>query len=82
MGCPCRDTTLVSVIIPADLSHTGQEHKAVKPIDRCISNLVIALNEAGVQTRGSCCGHGGIGEIILSDGYIMKLHVVPKNIEI
>lgn len=28
------------------------------PVDACISHLVSMLNEAGVKTTGSCCGHG------------------------
>ena len=27
-------------------------------VDRCISRFVRALNDAGIQTTTSCCGHG------------------------
>jgi hypothetical protein len=66
-------TVLVEVTIAADLSYTGKERQAVKPLDCCVANLVQVLNAAGVQTRGSCCGHGSEGEIILGDGHVMKL---------
>lgn len=38
-------------------------------IDRCIAPIVLALNEAGVRTVASCCGHGKRpGSIALADG--------------
>jgi hypothetical protein len=63
-----RDTVDVRVPIPADLSHTGEARWAVKPIDAPIADIVRALNEGGVLTRSSCCGHGERGEIVLQDG--------------
>lgn len=27
-------------------------------VDSCISGIVQALNDAGIETAGSCCGHG------------------------
>ena len=39
------------------------------PVDPCIALLVQALNNGGVQTTASCCGHGHRPGIInLSDG--------------
>lgn len=66
----CRGTeTILNVTIPAHLSHTGVERKAEKGIDSCIANIVKALNEGGVLTTGSCCGHGKKdGSILLADG--------------
>lgn len=59
----------VEVTVPAHLSHTGRAHKAVKKIDACIAPIVRALNEGGIETWGSCCGHGrGEGSITLADG--------------
>ena len=59
----------LEVTIPAHLSHTGQERKAVKGIDACIAPLVSALNAAGVETVASCCGHGkSQGYITLANG--------------
>jgi hypothetical protein len=38
-------------------------------VDECISPLVQALNDAGIETEASCCGHNkGVGNIALSDG--------------
>ena len=54
--------------IPADLSHTGERWE-VKQVDRCIAALVAELQEAGIDMRGSCCGHGRVeGAIVLRDG--------------
>ena len=27
-------------------------------LDSCIADLILALNEHGIKTLGSCCGHG------------------------
>ncbi len=35
-------------------------------MDKCIADIVKALNKAGVKTLGSCCGHGGEGNILIS----------------
>lgn len=32
--------------------------RLVVPVDRCIAPLVQMLNDYGVRTLGSCCGHG------------------------
>lgn len=38
-------------------------------VDRCIAPTVQALNDAGVVTVASCCGHGKMhGVISLKDG--------------
>jgi hypothetical protein len=66
----------VAVVIPADLSHTGEARVAVKPIDACIADIVRRLNAgaAGAVTRGSCCGHGkGTPEIELQDGRVIRV---------
>lgn len=75
--CQWGDTVEVRVPIPASLSHTGKPRWAKKPIDRCIAPLVKALNDAGVFTVGSCCGHGrGSGAIALADGRELKVHAL------
>jgi hypothetical protein len=62
------DDVVLEVAIPADLSHTGLAYRKKMGIDRCIAPLVAALNAAGIETRGSCCGHGkGPGWIMLAD---------------
>jgi len=38
-------------------------------IDNCISNIVQALNDNGIITTSSCCGHGTESDyIVLEDG--------------
>lgn len=38
-------------------------------VDRCIAQMVQALNDAGFKTVASCCGHGyRPGMIALADG--------------
>ena len=47
-----------------------------RSIDRCIAQIVEALNRAGVKTAASCCGHGiRPGNIALADG--RELVIVP-----
>jgi hypothetical protein len=47
-------------------------------IDECIADIVLALNDGGVHTIGSCCGHGKCaGSIILKDG--RTLAVLPEG---
>lgn len=38
----------------------GKEYRHDDPIelDECIADIVLALNEGGVPTTSSCCGHG------------------------
>lgn len=59
----------MEVTIPAYLSHNGQQRQAIKGVDACIADVVRALNDGGVMTTGSCCGHGrDDGSILLADG--------------
>lgn len=63
---------LVKVKIPANLSHTGKAFWKHCKIDKCIAPLVRALQEGGIDMRGSCCGHGKMdGDIHLQDGRIL-----------
>ena len=60
---------LAKVTVPAHLSHTGEERIKMAGIDPCIAPLVKILNDSGVLTDASCCGHGKMfGSIILADG--------------
>jgi len=55
--CKWGDTVLVS--------SSGKLYN----VDRCISELVLALNRKGIKTVASCCGHGKRpGNIVLEDG--------------
>jgi len=73
---PCKNCgelpILIKVKIPADLSSTGEEKWKMAQIDACIVPIVKALQEGGIDMRGSCCGHGIIdGDIHLQDGRIL-----------
>lgn len=42
--------------------------------DPCMVALVKALNDGGVQTTASCCGHGGYkGWVMLADGRTLTI---------
>lgn len=76
--CPhCgRPPVPVPVMIPADLSHTGESYIAIKPIDACLADVVRRLNAGTTQpvTSGCCCGHGkSRGTILLHDGRILTV---------
>lgn len=59
----------VKVTIPAHLSYTKKQRRARKKIDSCIAGLVKALNDSGIITVASCCGHyKRPGQIALADG--------------
>ena len=73
-GSNLGDAILVKLKIPADLSSHGESYFGYKWIDSCIAPIVKALQEAGVDMRGSCCGHGkGDGKISLQDGRILVI---------
>ena len=75
--CMYGKVKYVRVKIPADLSCTGREKWRDVQIDSCIAPIVRALQDAGIDMRGSCCGHGrGIGDIQLQDG--RRLLVLSK----
>ena len=69
----CRgEYKLVRVRIPADLTNTGRSHWKKMKIDKCIAPIVKALQEAGINMRGCCCGHGKMdGDIHLQDDRIL-----------
>ena len=70
----CREIELVRVKIPADLSSTGRTKWKFAQVDKCIAPIVRALQQAGIDMRGSCCGHGEVdGDIHLQDGRVLVL---------
>lgn len=70
--CEVGEYELVKVKVPADLSHTGKAYWKKKQIDKCIAPIVKALQEGGIDMRGSCCGHGKMdGDIHLQDNRIL-----------
>lgn len=67
--CDHGNERLLLVPMPAELSHTGKFRWVTKGVDQCIAPIVEALNNAGVLTANSCCGHGERdGSILLHDG--------------
>jgi hypothetical protein len=65
----CATASPVLVPIADDLSYTGKPRWDTKLVDSCLADLVEALNQAGILTRSSCCGHGrSPGSILLQDG--------------
>lgn len=51
------------------LSHPRDDGISFCSVDACIQPLVQAINDAGLQTINSCCGHGKRpGWIALEDG--------------
>ena len=67
--CKWGTHTKVKVKIPADLSSTGKIKWKEMNIDSCIAPIVEALQKAGIDMRGSCCGHRNMnGFIDLQNG--------------
>lgn len=72
--CEWGTGKLVWVKIPHDLSATGAARWKYARIDHCISDIVEALQEHGIDMRGSCCGHGELwGNIHLQDGRVLLI---------
>ena len=72
--CEWDETVKVRVKIPADLSCTGKEKWRECDIDSCIAPIVEALQGAGIDMRGSCCGHNkSEGDIHLQDGRVLVI---------
>lgn len=72
--CMDGQETMLNVPIPANLSYTGEFRWDIKAVDSCIAPLVQALNDAGIYTANSCCGHGREdGTIHLHDGRILRI---------
>lgn len=68
----CHETEKVLVKIPNDLSSTGRDKWKLALIDKCIA--LKALQEGGIDMRGSCCGHGEVdGTIHLQDGRMLVI---------
>lgn len=75
--CKWGTSTVLRVFIPAHLSRTGQDRWDDKDVDSCIAPLVKSLNEHGLITIASCCGHGKRpGNIVLADG--REIVIVPN----
>ena len=72
--CEWGTSTDMRVWVPADLSNTWEARWRVMGVDSCISDIVRALQEGGINMRSSCCGHDkDFGNIILQDGRILSI---------
>jgi len=70
--CVWGQTEEVCVLILEDLSCSGRRHWKHAKIDKCVAPIVKALQDAGIDMRGSCCGHGKVdGHIELADGRLL-----------
>jgi len=60
----CKQGNTVSFTI-----HNVKGEPRLIDVDRCIANIVLALNGTGVITVASCCGHGKRpSNIAIADG--------------
>ncbi len=74
----CKHGTDVILYLPiaANLSHTGKKYYRNVAVDKCISDIILALNSNGLETLASCCGHGkNDGQIFLMDGRELIIRV-------
>ena len=72
--CQYNESVLVNVKIPVDLSCDGKSKWKLVKIDKCIAPIVKALQDSGINMRGSCCGHGIVeGDIQLQDGRMLLI---------
>lgn len=68
--CEWGNTTRVRLHKPR--ARSGSHYALV---DNCIAPMVTALNDAGIETIGSCCGHGKItGNIALADDRFLEIY--------
>lgn len=67
--CQHGETVRLRLKTLAAVSHTGADYWRDWDVDRCIAPIVGALQHAGIDMLGSCCGHGRTdGVILLADG--------------
>lgn len=72
--CTHGDEVILLVPMPAHLSYTAALRWDYKGVDTCIAPIVQALNDAGIYTANSCCGHGqSEGTIHLHDGRVLRI---------
>lgn len=55
--------------------------RTIVPVDKCISKLVQILNNYGIHTLSSCCGHNkDEGSILIKqDNKIIEIKIPNKN---
>lgn len=67
---PNREAAMVTVI-----EGTGERHgRDGVWCDPCLVPLIKALNDGGLRTVASCCGHGRmVGNVALADGRVLLI---------
>ncbi|MCK5016233.1 MAG: hypothetical protein KAS32_04095 [Candidatus Peribacteraceae bacterium] len=71
MKCCKKGTFECTVKINGHLNKKGDPIYA----DKCIADIVQALNDGGLSTIASCCGHQiGEGSIYLRDGRKLRIN--------
>jgi hypothetical protein len=72
----CKRGTLAEARISKPKAIQWKDRRTAIQVDACIAPIVTALNDAGIATVASCCGHGKRpGIIALEDG--RELLVMP-----
>ena len=72
VGLNCCNFGEYKCQVPMPISGRRQD------IDRCIADIVAALNAANITTVASCCGHKEVhGVVSLSDGRELSI-ILPK----
>ena len=67
--CKWGNSVYMELVVQPEQSFDGKARMKVVAIDTCIAPMVKALNNAGIVTISSCCGHGkSAGSIMLADG--------------
>lgn len=66
--CRWGTDVVMPLEIPADCSHSGKAYIKNVGVDACLAPIIKALNDSGIKTVSSCCGHGkALGCIALAD---------------
>jgi len=67
--CKCPPDPKEEDRVLINLAHTTTKGHTIAGVDKCIAPLVQSLNDCGLQTIASCCGHNHQpGRISLEDG--------------
>ncbi len=78
--CDWGTDVVLNVPVSAKVSRTGKFRWTNKAVDSCIAKYVQALNDAGLYTDGSCCGHGEYnGYIGLHDGTMLTISKIDTD---
>jgi len=76
--CEWGNVETMEIVASSEYAADGEVHKKTIDVDSCIAPIVRALNEAGIKTIASCCGHGErVGIITLERG--RNLLVLPDD---